>query len=126
MEVILAIIAVAVVAGLVYKFVSIRKDTAVDGLPTTQPEAAPYKVEPVNQISMPVTTKKVAKLEVVTATKPGKAKPKSPAKKGKTPSMAKPEVAPKKAIKTQGAKKPANTPTTTAPAQPKKTKTGSK
>lgn len=121
MEVILAIIAVVVVAGLVYKFVSIRKDTAVDELPITYPEAAPYKVEPANQISMPVATKNVDKLEVVTATKPGKAKPKSPAKKGKTPSMAKPTVAPNKAGKTQGAKKPTNT-----PAQPKKTKTGSK
>ena len=67
MEVILAIIAVVVVAGLVYKFVSIRKDTAVDELPTTYPEAAPYKVEPANQISMPVATKTVDKLEKLQA-----------------------------------------------------------
>jgi hypothetical protein len=125
MEVILAIIAVAVVAGLLYKFVSIRKDAAVHEFPTTQPEAAPYKVEPAKEVSA-VAPKKVDKLEVVTATKPSKAKPKAPAKKGTTPSMAKPEVAPKKAVKTQGAKKPVNTPSTAAPAQPKKTKTGSK
>jgi hypothetical protein len=120
MEVILAIIAVAVIAGLVYKFVSISKDTAVNEFPTTQPEAAPYKVEPAKEVAV-ATPKKVAKLEVVSANKPSKAKPKAPANKGKTPSMAKPEVAPKKGNKTPGAKKP-----TTSPAQPKKTKTGSK
>lgn len=119
MEVILAIIAVAVVAGLVYKFVSISKDTAVNEFPTTQPEAAPYKVEPAAQVS--VEPKKVAKLEVVSANKSGKAKPKASTNKGKPASMAKPTVAPNKDGKTQGAKKP-----TTAPAQPKKNKTGSK
>jgi hypothetical protein len=121
MEVILAIIAVAVVAGLVYKFVSIRKEEAVHEFPTTQPEAAPFKVEPAKEVAV-VTPKKVAKLEVVTANKPGKAKPKAPAKKGTTPSMAKPEVAPKKTAKTPATKPAA----TKAPAQPKKTKTSSK
>lgn len=127
MEVILAIIAVAVVAGLVYKFVSIRKEEAVHEFPTTQPEAAPYKVETPKEVPV-VSTKKVAKLEVVSATKPGKAKPKAPAKKGTTPSMAKPEVATKKVGKTPAATKPTATKpaATKAPAKPKKAKTDSK
>jgi len=127
MEVILAIIAVAVVAGLVYKFVSIRKDAAVNEFPTTQPEAAPYKVETPKEVPV-VSTKKVAKLEVVSATKLGKAKPKAPAKKGTTPSMAKPEVATKKVGKTPAATKPTVTKpvATKAPAKPKKAKTDNK
>jgi hypothetical protein len=127
MEVILAIIAVAVVAGLLYKFVSIRKDAAVHEFPTTQPEAAPYKVEPAKEVAA-VSPKEVAKLEVVTATRPSKAKPKAPAKKGTTPSMAKPEVAPKKAGKTPAATKPTATKpaVTKTPAKPKKAKTDSK
>jgi len=127
MEVILAIIAVAVVAGLVYKFVAIKKVAESNEFPTTRPEAAPYKVEAPKEVPV-VSTKKVAKLEVVTATKPAKAKPKAPVKKVTTPSMAKPEVAPKKVGKTPAATKPTATKpaATKAPAKPKKAKTDSK
>ena len=116
MEVFLVIVAIVVFGVLVYKFVSIKQEETAT---YTAPEAAPYKVEPTEQSILPVVPKKVANLEVVSTTNSVECKPRTTAKKGKTPSMAKAEVSIKKASKTPST-------VTKAPAKTSKNKPGNK